>query len=323
MKQVGRFFLWILSTALPLLVGVLGVCVLIIDLFGPVRLPSGHGDEVLLAAASVVLLAYFAQNQRQASHDATHDRLLLKVEAVLERVEDRLDSVRQVPASDIRGLLESNVQGASEYLFRGGSGRWLRKFTMPALSKATDRDVRITIELLDPRDEDLCGAYARYRSKALPKGQLRDQEDPRLIQRDILGSIYAAAWYSARRRTQANVILLRSFSPLRYDVSSEGLMVTVAEMTEPGLFAARGTWLHKSIVDELNQAGHGHARVDLPSASEHHYPEPLTAVTAADVRAILSEATVRGRGTSSPLLESFAGAADVDWEAVATDHVRH
>lgn len=323
MKQVGRFFLWILSTGLPLLIGVLGVSALTVDLFGPIGLPDGYGDEVLLAGASVVLLAYFAQNQRQASHDETHGRLLRGVETVLERVEDRLDSVRQVPASDIRGLLEANVEGASEYLFRGGSGRWLRKFTMPALSKATDRDVRITIELLDPRDKDLCDAYARYRATALPRGHLRDKEDSRLIQRDILGSIYAAAWYSARRRIQANVILLRSFSPLRYDVSSEGLMVTVAEMTEPGLFAARGTWLHKSIVDELNQASHGHVRVDLPSGSKHHYPERLTAITAADVRAILSEATIRGRADSTPLLENFAGATGIDWEAVASDHVRH
>lgn len=323
MTKVGRSFLWLLSTALPLLVGVLGLGALVFDLFGPVNLPSGYENEVLLAAASVVLLAYFAQNQRQANHDATHTRLLGEVETVLERVEDRLDSVRQVPAGDIRGLLQANVEGASEYLFRGGSGRWLRKFTMPALSTATDRDIRITIELLDPRDEDLCVEYARYRTKALPKGHLRDTEDPRLIQRDILGSIYAAAWYSAQRRVQAKVILLRSFSPLRYDVSSEGLMVTVAELTEPGLFAARGTWLHSSIVDELHQASHGHVNVVLPSATQHRYPEPLAATTPDDVLEVLSAATVTGRGGDSPLLDGFASAANIDWRVLADEHVQY
>lgn len=323
MRKLGNFLLWLLSTGLPLLVGVSGLGVLLLDLFGPVDLPSGYADEVLLAAASVVLLSYFAQNQRQTNHDATHSRLLGKVENVLERVEDRLDSVRQVPAKDIRRLLEANVEGASEYLFRGGSGRWLRKFTMPALSKATDRDVNITIELLDPRDEQLCEAYSRYRAMALPTGHLRSGEDSRLIQRDILGSIYAAAWYSARRRVEADVILTRSFSPLRYDVSSEGLLVTVAELTEPGLFAAQGTWLHTSIVDELHQSRHGHGSVVLPGAANVHYPASLASVTAVDVREVLSAAKVAGRPVDSPLLDKFSAVADVDWEEVAANHVRH
>lgn len=224
-SRVSSFFLGLLSAGLPLAVGLLGASALLVDLFGPFDLPDRYGDEVLLAAASVILLAYFAQHQVQLRYDRKHDDLLAAVERVLTRVEARLDSVRQVPAGDIRGLLKSHVEGANEYLFRGGSGRWLRKFTMPELSKATDRDIRVTIELLDPRDEHLCAAYADYRAKALPRGHVRDGEDARLIQRDILGSIYAAAWYAAKRRMDAKIILLRSFSPLRYDVSSEGLMV--------------------------------------------------------------------------------------------------
>lgn len=320
-SRIGSGFLWLLSAGLPLAIGLLGLGALVVDLFGPFDLPTNYAYEVLVASASVVLLAYFAQHQVQVGYDKKHDRLLREVETVLGRVESRLDSVRQVPAGDIRGLLETHVEGAKEYLFRGGSGRWLRKFTMPELSKATDRDVRVTIELLDPRDAQLCRAYAEYRAKALPSGHLRNEETDRLIQRDILGSIYAAAWYSAKRRMEAKVILLRSFSPLRYDVSSEGLMVTVAELTEPGLFAAPGSWLHSSIVDELHQASHGHVTVLLPSASEVSFPKELDSVKGVDVRAALSCANVLGTGGKSLLLEHFADAAEVDWDDIAKDHV--
>lgn len=320
---VGRFFLWLFGVGLPLAVGILGLLVLIIDLFGPFNLPSGSGDEVLLAAASVVLLAYFAQHQSQINYDVRHQELLGNVESVLQRVEDRLDAVRQVPAGDIRGLLKAHVVGAKDYQFRGGSGRWLRSFTLPELSKATDRDIRLTIELLDPRDAKLCGAYANYRTKALPGDHLRSNEDARLIQRDILGSIYAGAWYSARRRMKAEVILLRSFSPLRYDVSSEGLMITVAELTEPGLFAAPGTWLHSSIVDELHQASHGHVSVTLPGSTENDFPLDIQSVTPEDVRAVLAAARIKGTEGEEPLLDQFAAEDMIDWEEVAKHHVRN
>ncbi|MFB6722873.1 hypothetical protein ACFCV3_22030 [Kribbella sp. NPDC056345] len=321
--SVNRFFLGLLGAGLPLVVGLLGLVALIVDLFGPFDLPNGYGDEILIAAASVVLLAYFAQHRLQKSYDKRHEELLTQVEVILGRIQDRLEPVRQVPAGDIKNLLKSHVVGAKEYLFRGGSGRWLRSFTMPELSNATDRDVRLTIELLDPRDEGLCAAYASYRAKALPSGHVRDNEDARLIQRDILGSIYAAAWYSARRRMEAKVILLRSFSPLRYDVSSEGLMLTVAELTEPGLYAAPGTWLHSSVVDELHQASHGHVVVVLPGLAECNFPQALESVTADDVRMVLSAATVKGASEETSLLDRFAAESVVDWERVATDHVRN
>ncbi|WP_433165881.1 hypothetical protein [Kribbella sp. CA-247076] len=321
--RVSRFFLGLLGAGLPLIVGLLGLVALLVDLFGPFDLPNDYGDEVLLAAASVVLLAYFAQHQFQKRYDESHQELLAQIEVVLGKVDDRLDLVRQVPARAIRGLLKAHVEGAKEYLFRGGSGRWLRSFTLPELSKATDRDVRLTIELLDPRDKSLCTAYADYRAKALPSGHVRDNEDARLIQRDILGSIYAAAWYSARRRMTAKVILLRSFSPLRYDVSSEGLMITVAELTQPGLYAAPGTWLHSNIVDELHQATHGHVIVVLPGPSESHFPHAIQAVTSEDVRRTLSAARVQGPNGESPLLKHFAAEAMIEWEKVAADHVRN
>lgn len=321
MSRVFPLFLRALSGGLPLLIGCLGIAALVIDVFGIVTLADGYESEILLAAASVVLLGYFAHSQLLAEHGNKQESLLLDVRTVLDRVDARLDVVRQVPAAEIRPLLEQHVSGANEYLFRGGSGRWLRRFTLPELAKTTEREVRITIELMDPRDGALCEAYAAYRRQALPEGNRREAETARLIQRDILGSVYAAAWYTANKRTKATVILLRSFSPLRYDVSSEGMLITVAQLSQPGLFAAPGTWLHSSIVDELHQARHGHATLRLPPASECPYPQWIESTTPDDVQRVLSATLIAGPD-GGPLLERFAACGDIEWEEVAKSHVQ-
>lgn len=321
-RKFGSFVLSVLGALLPLTVGVAGFAVLAIDLFGLAALPDDYDSEILLLAASTVLLAYFAVNAsaRQASAEASS--LRGDVRDLLARVESGLDTVRQVPPAEIRQRLTSNVAGASSFYFRGGSGRWLRSFTLPQLGSIVDREIEVSVQLLDPRDGELCEEYARYRAASRPARAVRDDErDPRLIQRDLLGSIYAAAWYSARTRMRAEVVLLRTFSPLRYDVSSEGLMITVADEAAAGLLAVAESWFHKAVVDEMRQARHGHAVAALPAAGAN-FPPDLTQVTGQQVQAALAAVTVEAAGGApAPLLAGFA-ASDIEWELVAANHVR-
>jgi len=78
-SRTSKVGLWLLGAGLPLAMGVLGLLALVVDLFGPFKLPKSYGDEVLLAAASVVLLAYFALHQHQRGFDARHTQLLASI----------------------------------------------------------------------------------------------------------------------------------------------------------------------------------------------------------------------------------------------------
>lgn len=228
--------------------------------------------------------------------------------------------VRQVAAHEIGSGITDLLSSADRWMFRGGSGRWLRQTTLPHLRGIRDRDVDLMVQLLDPRDETLCRAYAVYRATQRSPADVRpDEDDPRTIQTDLLASIYATAWHSARSRMKPTIVLLRTFSPLRYDVGTEGLFVTVASQSAPALFAISSSWYYRSVVDELQQATHGHHVVQMPTAAAR-YPASPAGVTGSNVREALMEAQVSQDGGTVSLMQNFAEANGVDFDAVA-DHL--
>jgi hypothetical protein len=321
MLMIKRAFAALLGSLLPLVVGAGGLVVLALDLFDFARLPAGYEQEILLLAASTVLLGYFAAHSTGNRAADGVARLEGTVNGLEGRLSEALGGVRQIPSGDIRAHLIENARGVTAFYFRGGSGRWLRRFTLPTLGSVKDRDVQVSVQLLDPRDEELCREYARYRAASRRPGDVRpDEDNPRLIQRDILGSVYATAWYSARARLQAEVVLLRAFSPARYDVSSEGAVVSVSDPAAPGLLAKRGSWLHAAFVDEMCQARHGHGVATAPG-DLNHFPPDIAAVDGDVVRDALTAFTVTVNGTAPSALLTGYASSGVDWALVAAEHV--
>jgi hypothetical protein len=133
----------------------------------------------------------------------------------------------------------------------------------------------------------------------------------RSVQAEILGTIYLAGWYAARTRIEPTVVLLRSFSQLRYDIGSAGGVITVADISQPGLFAEAGSWYYKSLRDELVQTVHGNPTVALPT-SEALFPARIEDVTEENTRDALGATQVGG----AALLHDAAEAGEVDFSAV-------
>lgn len=226
--------------------------------------------------------------------------------------------VFQVPAHLVGPRIEQLLRESSSWSFRGGSGRWLREATLPALSQIRHHDVPMSLQLLDPRDERLCVEYARYRARQRdPANVRRDEDDPRNIQADLLASICAAAWYASTSRVQPEVVLLRAFSPLRYDVGTNGLFVTVANRSAPGLFARTDSWYYRSIRDELAQARYGLPLVILPKNPDV-FPKARSDVRAATAKAALIKMEVQ-EATREPvaLLSEFAAPPELDFDLIA------
>lgn len=320
-NKVSRAATRLFGELLPLLVAVLAIGLLLVDMFDFISVPDDAHAEILLFVASIVLLAYFAAHRQSEASTKALVRLNTSTSVLFDRVNAQLDGVRQVPAAEIRGALEANITDASAFYFRGGSGRWLRHYSLPQLSLVRSRQIELGVQLLDPRDEFLCRAYAHYRKVARNGVDVRDgEDDPRLIQRDILGSIYLAAYYSATARLKAEVVLLRTFSSLRYDVTDRGLVISVAGKAEPALVASAGTWFHEAVVDEMRQGKHGNGVLVLPSDLKL-FPS-LDSVTGETVAEALGRVRVKESPVDErPLLAGFAG-SDVDWIKLAAEHVR-
>jgi hypothetical protein len=226
--------------------------------------------------------------------------------------------VREIPSKLISAGIDRLLSESTDWVFRGGSGRYFRYATLPALALVRERDVPVTIGLLDPNDRDLCQRYAEYRN--LQRGELvrrPDEGDFETIEADLLSTIYAAAWYSQNSRIEVELVLLRSFSPLRYDIGTTGLYITIADPAAPGLYAKSGSWYFNSVRDEMMQASHGHPSVEFPAATSL-FPGSRADVTPEVVEEALNQMKLRDPliETTQPLW-SKESPRDPDYKAIA------
>jgi hypothetical protein len=300
----------ILSVA-PLVTGLAGLVLTVIDALGFIVLPADTPKNTIIIAASVILIASYTNSWRRAEQDQRHNTLLSQMDSFVHNAD-----IRQVGSQEISVLLQSELAHSHSWWFRGGSGRWLRKDTLPTLALKNGDDINVAIQILDPRDEELCRRYANYRYKQRDLSDRRPNEfDPRTIQADLLASILAAAVHSAHSRINPEVVLLRTYSPLRIDMGENALLATVASKTAPALFARRGTFLYQSIKDEIQNARHGNHLLVLPENLSRIPVKEL--VTAADAKRLLSECSVTmSLSPSEPLLKDYAKPELLDFEEI-------
>jgi hypothetical protein len=243
-----------------LLASVVALILAILDIVGLVSVSNDRFVQLIAAIAAIVLVGFVTEGAERREQAGQQRDVL----AVVERFTTDA-AVREVPANQIGTGISVLLSDSSEWLFRGGSGRYLRSHTLPTMGEIRDREVEIRVQVLDPRDSQLCQGYADYRN--LQRGELvrrADEGDMRNIQADLLASIYAAGWYDANTRIEARVTLLRTISPLRFDMGSVGLYVTVADPVAPALYASSESWYYKSIRDEITHADHGHPHLSFP-----------------------------------------------------------
>lgn len=299
------------------LAGVAGVGVALIDLFTSFELPADVPDEVFLFGMSAFLLSVYAasrlrriRDNAERLRDERHDQLLNQISQFVKEAD-----LRQVPSAEINALLTAELGRTSGWWFRGGSGRWFRRTVLPALAERRVPQP-VSIQILDPRDEHLCARYASYRSQQRDPADIRDNEsDPRAIQTDLLACILSARVHASHSRITEDIVLLRTYSPMRIDMGSSMLLATVASQTAPALMARQQSFFYRSIKDEFESAAHGHA-VLRSNFDDRKIPRPED-MTAASARAVLEgyEVVVSGEQPTF-LLSGFAHAGDLDFEEI-------
>ncbi|MFE7334719.1 hypothetical protein [Streptomyces griseus] len=295
------------------------VVVALLDMFNAISL----GQEFLSGAAVVVLGAFLGALLVSRKSTVEQKEVLQKIVADLGGIKQEIEirgvdaHVVEVPREEIGRRLEDLLGSTNSWHFRGGLGGWQRSTVLPSLATVTNRDIAYSMHILNPADEDLCRRYASYRASA---GQRTGTTDPKNIRDELLALLYAAAWYSERTRINPKVSFLYSYSPLRYDLSDLGLIVTVPDMQQRGIYAPAGGWYCTSVRDEMDQAGKALPAVALPSG-ESMFPRHWRDVRAGHVREALEAVRVqpsRFSGQSShSLLTGWADTSRLDFDKIA------
>ncbi|MFE6765422.1 hypothetical protein [Streptomyces sp. NPDC057689] len=296
------------------------VVVTLLDMFEVISL----SQEFLSGAAIVVLSAFLlalldsrknAVEQRDVLRDVVADLSVIKRDVEIRGAGAH---VIEIPQEEIGSRLEELLGSASSWHFRGGLGGWQRSTALPALSKITNRDIAYSMHILNPADEGLCRRYASYRASA---GQRAGTTDPENVRDELLALLYAVAWYTDRTRIKAEVSFLSSYSPLRYDLSDAGLVVTVPDMQERAIYAPVGGWYFTSVRDEMDQASKALAAAVLPTGQDM-FPQRWQDVRAHHVREALESVRVQpSRISVQPghsLLSGWADSSSLDFNKIAS-----
>lgn len=152
----------------------------------------------------------------------------------------------QISPDLISTRLNDLLSRARSWRFRGGSARWQRKTVLPHLANIRDFEVQYEAIIPSPFDLELCEQYARYRETT------REPGDREAIQTELLSFIYAVALWKSTSRLMPSIALLSTFSPLRVDSSLEGMIITVADKSQAGLWAQAKNWYAIALEDEMN-----------------------------------------------------------------------
>uniref|UniRef100_A0AAU3GZR6 Uncharacterized protein n=1 Tax=Streptomyces sp. NBC_01401 TaxID=2903854 RepID=A0AAU3GZR6_9ACTN len=296
------------------------VVVTLLDMFEVISL----SQEFLSGAAVVVLSAFLLTLLGSRKAAVEQKKVLHGVEADLNAIKRDIEirgagaHVIEIPQGEIDGRLVELLSSANSWHFRGGLGGWQRSAALPHLATIMNRDISYSMHILNPADEDLCRRYASYRASA---GQRAGTTDPENVRDELLALLYAVAWYNERTRIKVEVSFLRSYSPLRYDLSDAGLIVTVPDMQERAIYAPAGGWYCTSVRDEMDQASKALPAAVLPSG-EGMFPQQWGDVRAQHVREVLEAVGVRpGRLSDQPsrsLLTGWADSSSLNFEKIAS-----
>lgn len=239
-----------------------------------------------LAVLALVSFSLLGETRRRLSVEQEMKGVrteLARVADELRVVDERVglgQAVAAVPAGQpIRAAFEAALRTTGTWRFRGGTGSFLRAWTLPHMADAArergaGRTLTVSIVVLDPSDA-VCEEYSAYRQK-LARG--RADEPPELwtpdrVRAEAAASVVAAVWYRQHEYLDVELGLSRAVSVLRYDIASDLAILTNEDREIPALLVRSESPLYKAFVSEVQQSvTRGRVRVeqarDLPPRAE-------------------------------------------------------
>ena len=157
-----------------------------------------------------------------------------------------------IPPYQIKEKLKEGREG-EEYWYSGGTGRHTRAVTLPEFainSRNSNTTKRLYIQVLDPTEEKVLETYVNYRNRV--RTGARDPWDIERARNEVIATIVSAyIWKKEQPLLEVKVALKKEVSLFRFDLSSNLLVITKEDPSEPALFCAEGTFFHKAYKEEI------------------------------------------------------------------------
>jgi hypothetical protein len=144
---------------------------------------------------------------------------------------DAISSVRVLTGSQVGTEHAEARRDTSRWVFKGGTGTYVRAVTLPKCvenARLARRSLSFRMQIIDPTDEAVCRAYARFRQSV---AHLPDATgEPWTVDRtrkESYASILSACWYQEHYKLlDIDVRLSSTRTTMRWDLSSSRLILT-------------------------------------------------------------------------------------------------
>lgn len=151
-------------------------------------------------------------------------------------------------------VLQEARKETSLYWYSGGSGRFTRSVTIPELARAArarNQTTELVIQVIDPREDNLCHLYANYRNR-LRSASNKSPWTQKRVQIESYATIVSAyAHHNAQPLLKITVGLSRKYSLFRIDLSSTCALITKEDPQEPALICKSGSLFYQSFLEDL------------------------------------------------------------------------
>lgn len=179
----------------------------------------------------------------------------------------RTPKIELVDARELPAVFDAAFPTTPFWSYRGGCGRYLRTVSIPKMAmyaRKMSHTRDMTAVILDPRDEDLCKAYARYRSSTQSAGV----DEPWTLERvrqEVYATIVSTIDVSHQEpQIVMNLWLSPMFSSFRIDMCSQYAIITKEDRLAPAIRADVGTYLYDAYRDEISLVAKQSTSVNFP-----------------------------------------------------------
>ena len=167
--------------------------------------------------------------------------------------------VQVVPGAEIRHVHTLARLKTDRWVFKGGTGTYLRAVTLPDCvdsARKEHRPIEVQFEIIDPTDRDLCGRYAAFRASLEPgpdgTGEYWTIDRTR---KEAFATIFAACWHR-QHFTLLKIAggLSQVMTTFRTDMSSSHVIITQESSTSPALVVEAGKPHYSAYEQELQSS---------------------------------------------------------------------
>jgi hypothetical protein len=230
-------------------------------------------DGAILLTLGLVATASLRNRAREEAMDTQLQEVLHTTAGMLTRLPARLDELEHTVESTRRALTENSyvrvLHGAEvglaleearrntdRWVFKGGTGTYLRAVTLPECvggARRRKHTMHLQLEIIDPSDEKVCEDYARFRRSLSDKpdatGEIWTVDRTR---KEAYATVLAACWYRQRYSfVTIDVGLSSVMTTFRWDMTPQRLIITQEDPQFPAMMLEPGKYYYEIYSREL------------------------------------------------------------------------